>query len=137
MIFVTLRSSASLRTGVVKTFRCTPQLSVIKDREYYLNLDLGCVPQSVKDSPQLRATDELWGDTLTSIWWRSQSAPIPTAQLREAVGEPDGISNLHGNDEAWSYNWLGNHGPNTYRSSTPFHVRDGAVIGIVERNGDS
>ena len=110
---------------------------MIKDREYYLNLDLGCVPQSVKDSPQLRATDELWGDTLTSIWWRSQSAPIPTAQLREAVGEPDGISNLHGNDEAWSYNWLGNHGPNTYRSSIPFHVRDGAVIGIVERNGDS
>jgi len=120
-----------------KPYVARPQLSVIKNREYYLNLDLGCVPQSVKDSPQTRATDERWGDVLTAILWRSQSSPVPTNQLRAAVGEPDGIVALPDNDEAWSYNWLGKHGPITYSSSTPFHVRDGAVIGIVELDGDN
>ena len=109
---------------------------MVKDREYFLDLPLDGVPQHIKASPDVRATDELWGDMLTAIWWRSQSAPVPIDQLCLAVGEPDEISPLNNTDESWTYRWLGKHGPDTYSSATPFHVRDGTVIGIIQRNGD-
>ncbi len=135
-----LRSSDIVRFvlgGVVKTSRCTPQTSVIKNREYYLSLDLGCVPKHVKHSPSVRATDELWGDLLTAIWYRSQSSTVPTDVLVDAVGNPDAVTSLSSGDEAWVYDWLGKHGPNTYSSATPFQVRDGAVVGIDDHDGKS
>jgi len=110
---------------------------VIKNRDYYLNLDLGCLPNHVKESPSSRAVDELWGDLLTAIWYHSQSAPIPTTRLVDAVGQPDAVMARSDGDEAWTYNWNAKHGPNAYSSTTPFLVRDGAVIGIVDRDGES
>jgi len=110
---------------------------VIKDRDYFLSLDLGCVPEPVRSDPTIRATDELWGYLLTAIWYRSQAAPVPTDALIAAVGEPDSVVALNTNDEAWSYNWLGYHGPDQYSSATPFRVRDCAVIGIVDSDGDA
>lgn len=61
---------------------------VIKDREYFLSLDLGSVPQSTKSAPAIRATDEQWGDLLTAIWFRSKEDPVPIQTLLDAVGEP-------------------------------------------------
>lgn len=110
---------------------------MIKDREYYLNLDFGCVPNHVKRSPSIRAKDELWGDLLTAVWYHSQASPLSTNVLVDAVGNPDAVTPLGSGGETWAYEWLGEHGPNAYRSATPFHVRDGAVVGVVDRDGNA
>ena len=104
---------------------------MIKDENYYMSIAMDCVSQAVKDSPQTRANDKLWGDLLAAIFLRSRYFPVPIEKVRLAVGEPDKIATVNDGGEKWTYNWIGKHGANSYTSSTSFDVRQGSVVGIV------
>lgn len=110
---------------------------MIKDLNYFLSLDLNCIPEHVKNAPTIRAEDDLWHDLLKGICCRLDDAPVPTDVLVAAVGKPDSVISLNKNDEVWSYKWFHFHGPKQYSSATPFHVRNGKVFGVIDPDGNA
>jgi hypothetical protein len=106
-------------------------MSMIKTLDYYKTLDLGSVPDHIKNDTKERIADERWGDVVTAIAIRSEYEMLDAGDLIAFIGKPDSIA-TQGAAEVWNYHWVGFHGANRYTSCTPFRVLNGRVMGVVQ-----
>lgn len=100
-----------------------------KDNDYYRTLDLRSLAQAIPRDKQVRGRAEAFHEILIALALRFQTEPFTTADLLAYLGEPDSVERTE-NGEVWEYFWLGEHCSLAYRSSTPFVVKGGQVVGI-------
>lgn len=100
-----------------------------KNNDYYRTLDLRRLAQAIPADKEARGRAEAFHEMLIALALRLPTEPFTTADLLAYLGEPDSVERTeHG--EVWEYVWLGEHCSLAYRSSTPFVVKDGQVVGI-------
>jgi hypothetical protein len=102
---------------------------LIKTEQFYLDLDLDTLSESIPRDREARLRSEEMGDLITAIWYRCEHEVVSSSDLERWLGKPDRVES-RGEFEHWIYEWVGKHGPDEYESNTPFIVGDGKVQGI-------
>lgn len=100
-----------------------------KDNDYYRNLDLRRLAESIPADKEARGRSPAFQEMLIALVLRCSSESFTTADLRKLLGEPDAIEPSE-NGALWEYRWQGEHCGHEYRSSTPFIVQNDRVSGI-------
>ncbi|MCI0460749.1 MAG: hypothetical protein L0Z62_27685 [Gemmataceae bacterium] len=100
-----------------------------KDNDYYRTLDLRCLAKAIPRDKEVRGRAEAFHEMLIALALRLPTEPFTAADLLAYLGEPDSVERTD-NGEVWEYFWLGEHCSREYRSSTPFIVKEGQVVGI-------
>lgn len=100
-----------------------------KDNDHYRSLDLPGLALSVPRDREERGKSEAFQDMLVALALRCRTEQFTAADLLAYLGEPDSIAPF-GDGDTWEYSWRGEHCAREYRSSTPFIVKNGHVLGI-------
>src|SRR5262245_25133640 len=100
-----------------------------KNNDYYRTLDLRSLAAGIPRDKEARGQAKAFHEMLIALALRLPAEPFPTAQLLAYLGDPDSVEPME-SGEIWEYLWLGEHCSLAYRSSTPFGVKDGQVVGI-------
>src|SRR5438552_281949 len=100
-----------------------------KDNDYYRTLDLRRLARSIPADKEARGRSAAFQEMLIALVLRCQTEPFTGSDLLSFLGEPDAIEQTE-NAEVWEYSWQGEHCAREYRSSTPFLVQNGRVIGV-------
>ncbi len=105
-----------------------------KDRAYYESVDLGQLASIAARNKVDRKRDKTWGEICKVLAIRSDilGRRIPQEDLLTLLGEPDRTKCTDAG-EVWEYDWFGQHGPTEYRSTTPFLIVNGVLVGLAQR----
>src|SRR5260370_20815144 len=100
-----------------------------KDNNYYRTLDLRRLADLIPAETEARGRSAAFQEMLIALALRCQTEPYTASDLQTLLGEPDSIEQNE-NLDVWEYSWLGEHCSREYRSSTPFLVQNGRVVGV-------
>lgn len=102
---------------------------VVKTLDYYRSLDLRRLAEKVPVGREARVRSEAFQELLTALAMRYATERFTGVDLRMILGEPDAVRHTE-DEEVWEYRWVGEHCSEEYRSTTPFLVKNGQVVGV-------
>lgn len=100
-----------------------------KDNDYYRTLDLRELARAIPHDQETRGRVPAFHEMLIALALRCESELFTTTDLLAYLGPPDAARPTE-LGETWEYAWSDEHCTREYRSSTPFLVKDGKVVGI-------
>jgi hypothetical protein len=103
-----------------------------KDSDYYRRLDLPSLAKAVPRDESARARAEAYHEMLTALALRCVSEQFDASNLLAYLGNPDRVTPIN-DGEVWEYSWSDEHCSHVYRSTTPFLVQQGRVVGIQRK----
>jgi hypothetical protein len=103
---------------------------MIKDMHFYRAFDLADASRRIRQLGDDRGNHEVFGDAIHSLFILAKERVLLGEELKQVLGKPNRvIQNDAG--EVWEYDWSGFHGPDNYRSSTPFQVISDVCTGLA------